>query len=96
MASGRRSIINCPETDGFEVLRYSQQSTGFTRYASLNLEERLASELAEGPIDIAVISFGANDTQGIYANGHGAALLTPGVAGRNRRAHHPLRGAAAQ
>ena len=66
-----------PQKAGFEVLRYSQQSTGFTRYASLNLEDRLAERLAEGPIDIAVISFGANDTQGIYANGHGAALLTP-------------------
>jgi hypothetical protein len=66
-----------PQKAGFEVLRYSQQSTGFTRYASLNLEDRLAERLAEGPIDIAVISFGANDTQGIYANGRGAALLTP-------------------
>jgi hypothetical protein len=66
-----------PQKAGFEVLRYSQQSTGFTRYASLNLEDRLAERLAEGPIDIAVISFGANDTQGVYANGHGAALLTP-------------------
>ncbi len=66
-----------PSRAGFEVLRYSQQSTGFTRYASLNLEDRLAERLAEGPIDIAVVSFGANDTQGVYANGHGAALLTP-------------------
>lgn len=66
-----------PRKAGFDVLRYSQQSTGFTRYASLNLEDRLAERLAEGPIDIAVISFGANDTQGVYANGHGAALLTP-------------------
>ena len=66
-----------PAKAGFEVLRYSQQSTGFTRYASLNLEDRLVERLAEGPIDVAVVSFGANDTQGIYADGHGAALLTP-------------------
>ena len=66
-----------PKKAGFDVLRHSQQSTGFTRYASLNLEDRLAEQLAEGPIDIAVISFGANDVQGVYANGRGAALLTP-------------------
>ena len=66
-----------PAKAGYDVLRYSQQSTGFTRYTSLNLEEKLAEQLADGPVDIAVISFGANDTQGIYANGHGAALLTP-------------------
>ena len=66
-----------PKKAGYEVLRYSQQSTGFTRYASLNLEDRLTEQLGQGPIDIAVISFGANDTQGVYANGHGAALLSP-------------------
>lgn len=66
-----------PKKAGFDVLHYSQQSTGFTRYASLNLEDRLAEQLGEGPIDIAVISFGANDTKGVYANGHGASLLSP-------------------
>lgn len=66
-----------PKKAGFDVVRYSQLSTGFTRYASLNLEDRLAEQLGQGPIDIAVISFGANDTQGVYANGHGASLLSP-------------------
>lgn len=63
--------------DGFVVTKLSQQSTGFTRYASLNLETRLAEQLAETPVDIAVISFGANDTQGVMAKGKFAALLSP-------------------
>lgn len=66
-----------PARENFQVIKYSQQSTGFTRYASLNLEQHVAQQLAEGPIDVAVISFGANDTQGVMHNGHYAALLSP-------------------
>jgi uncharacterized protein len=66
-----------PARENFQVIKYSQQSTGFTRYASLNLENHVAEQLAEGPIDVAVISFGANDTQGVMHNGHYAALLSP-------------------
>ncbi len=62
----------------FDVKKFSQQSTGFTRYGSLNLEDRLAEQLASDPVDIAVISFGANDTQGVIHKGHFAALLSPG------------------
>jgi hypothetical protein len=65
-----------PKRDGFQVERLSQQSTGFTRYASLNLETHLGEQLATTPVDIAVISFGANDTQGVMANGKFAALLS--------------------
>ena len=67
-----------PAQERFRVLKYSQQSTGFTRYSSLNLEEHAQAQLAaDGPIDVAVISFGANDTQGVYAGGHAAALMSP-------------------
>jgi hypothetical protein len=68
-----------PASEQYRVVKYSQQSTGFTRYASLNLEEHAKQQLAaDGPIDVAVISFGANDTQGVYAGGgHAAALMTP-------------------
>jgi hypothetical protein len=66
-----------PARENFQVIKFSQQSTGFTRYASLNLEEHVAQQLADGPIDVAVISFGANDTQGVMHNGHYAALLSP-------------------
>lgn len=66
-----------PRREAFQVLRFSQQATGFTRYRQTNLEERLAEQLAEGPVDVAVISFGANDTQGLWVNGKAAALLSP-------------------
>lgn len=66
-----------PRKEAFHVLRYSQQATGFTRYRQTNLEEALAAQLAEGPVDVAVISFGANDVQGIFIDGRVAPLLSP-------------------
>jgi hypothetical protein len=66
-----------PRREAFQVLRHSQQATGFTRYRQTNLEEALAAQLAEGPIDVAVISFGANDVQGIFVDGRVALLLSP-------------------
>ncbi len=67
-----------PRREAFQVLRYSEQSTGFTRYRQTNLAERLAEQLGEGPVDVAVISFGANDTQGVWAGGKAHALLSEG------------------
>lgn len=64
-----------PASAGYDVVKYSQQSTGFTRYRSLNLEEHLREQLAGNPVDIAVISFGANDTQGVLVGGHAARLM---------------------
>jgi hypothetical protein len=62
----------------YHVLRFSKESTGFTRYASLNLEDTERSQIAGQPVDIAVIDFGANDTQGIYDGGHAWPLLSDG------------------
>ncbi|MES2445199.1 MAG: DUF459 domain-containing protein [Pseudomonadota bacterium] len=63
---------------GYEVLKYSRVATGFTRYKRLNLETLAAEQLGEGPIDIAVISFGANDAQGIITDkGEYAPLMGP-------------------
>jgi hypothetical protein len=60
----------------YEVLKYSQPATGFTRYKRLNLEAQAAEQLGDAPIDIAVISFGANDAQGINTDaGEHAPLL---------------------
>ena len=67
-----------PAKDGFRVTKFSQQSTGFTRYRSLNLEEHDDSQISAKPVDIAVISFGANDAQGVYAGGHGHKLMSSG------------------
>lgn len=62
---------------GYQVLKYSQQATGFTRYRTLNLEDHDRGRLATAPVDIAVISFGANDMMGVASGGHVYALLTP-------------------
>ncbi|MGH6615845.1 SGNH/GDSL hydrolase family protein [Sphingomonas sp.] len=63
---------------GYDVLKYSQPATGFTRYKRLNLETRAGEQLGGAPIDIAVISFGANDAQGIITDkGDYAALMGP-------------------
>lgn len=66
-----------PAKKNYEVVKFSQQSTGFTRYGSLNLEDHVREQIADTPIDIAVISFGANDTQGVMAGNHAAKLLSP-------------------
>jgi hypothetical protein len=65
-----------PRREAFHVLRQAQQATGFTRYRQLNLEDRLETQLAEGPVDVAVISFGANDIQGLFVNGKVAPFLS--------------------
>lgn len=62
---------------GYQVVKYSQQATGFTRYRTLNLEDHDRARLAKAPVDIAVISFGANDMMGVADGGHVYALLTP-------------------
>lgn len=53
----------------FAVHRFAKQSTGFTRYSSLNLLDDARSKLDEQPVDIAVVSFGANDTFDIWEEG---------------------------
>nr|WP_167072040.1 DUF459 domain-containing protein [Sphingomonas vulcanisoli] len=65
-----------PASAGFQVTKFSQASTGFTRYRSLNLEEHDSAQIADAPIDIAVISFGANDAQGVCDGGHCGALMS--------------------
>jgi hypothetical protein len=60
----------------FAVYRMAKEATGFTRYRSLDLLADLKSRLAQQPIDIALIDFGANDTQGIWQDGKGAAYMS--------------------
>jgi len=71
---------------GFEVDQLSQRATGFTRYRSLNLLDDIRGKLDKQPVDIAIVSFGANDTQGIFEAGHGNPYMSEGwqriVAGR--------------
>jgi hypothetical protein len=65
-----------PKTKNFEVMRYSKPSTGFTRMQQLDVAEEAKASLADGPVDIAVINFGANDDQPLIEDGHGVRLLS--------------------
>jgi hypothetical protein len=63
---------------GFEVRQFSERSTGFTRYRSLNILDDIRAKLDRQPVDIAILSFGANDTQGIWDGRHGHAYMSEG------------------
>lgn len=64
-----------PASGGFQVDKYSQPSTGFTRYRRLDLEQHDDQQIGSQPLDVAVISFGANDAQGVCDGGHCGALM---------------------
>jgi len=65
------------ESDGFQVYSFAKEGIGLTRYQSLDVLAHVKSRFAQTPIDIAIIDFGANDTQGVRQGGHGAAYMTP-------------------
>lgn len=65
-----------PSAEGITVHKLSRQATGFTRYRTLDLLEDTRRRLAQQPVDVAVLSFGANDTQGIYHEGRGAEYMS--------------------
>ncbi len=62
--------------DRFADHRFAKNSTGFTRYRSLNLLDDIRAKIDRQPVDIAIISFGANDTQGIWEGGNGSAYMS--------------------
>lgn len=63
---------------GFEVLQFSERAIGFTRYRSLDILADVRAKLDRESVDVAVLSFGANDTQGIYHEGRGHAFMSEG------------------
>jgi len=64
-----------PANAGFQVDKYSQQSTGFTRYRRLDLETHDDEQIDGQSLDVAVIAFGANDAQGVCDGGHCGVLM---------------------
>ena len=66
------------QDSGFEVRQLAERSTGFTRYRSLNILDDVRAKLDREPVDIAILSFGANDTQGIYHDGRGHTFMSEG------------------
>jgi hypothetical protein len=65
-----------PKAGNYKVLKFSEAATGFVHKP--DMAATTADRLADQPIDIAVIDFGANDTQGLTQDGKGYALLSPG------------------
>jgi uncharacterized protein len=65
-----------PEKSGFKVVKYSQQSTGFTRYRRLDLQAHDDEQVGADRLDVAVIAFGANDAQGVCDEGKCGALMS--------------------
>jgi hypothetical protein len=65
-----------PADQNFEVHKFSHPATGFTRYRVTNLLDDTRRKLATQPVDVAVLSFGANDMQGIFLDGQGAEFMS--------------------
>ncbi len=67
-----------PASEGFEVLKFAKEATGFTRYRTLDLEKHAREQLGRDPVDAVAISFGANDAQAVFANDHLYPLMSDG------------------
>jgi hypothetical protein len=64
-----------------DVVRFSQPSTGISRYDYVDVQEKTSEQLAQRRVDIAVILFGTNDEQGIVEGRNVYAFNTPGWVG---------------
>lgn len=62
----------------FDVVRYSQSSTGLSNYQYVDVQQKTIEQLGDKHLDIAVVMFGANDEQGILSGGAVYAFGTPG------------------
>jgi hypothetical protein len=60
------------------VMKFSQPSTGLSRYDYVDLHAKTQRQLAEQPVDVAVIMVGTNDVQGITHEGRVHAFGSPG------------------
>ena len=70
------SLYEQLRSDTFKVHKFSHQATGFTRYRTTNLLDDTRRRIDAQPIDIAVMSFGANDMQGVYVDGRGSEFMS--------------------
>jgi len=63
---------------GVEVTKFSEVSTGLSRYDYVNIQAKTQRQLDETPVDVAVVVFGTNDAQGIDDGGVIHDFGTPG------------------
>lgn len=54
---------------GVTVTKFSEVSTGLSRYDYVDIQAKTARQIAQQPVDVAVILFGTNDAQGISIDG---------------------------
>ncbi|CAN5257642.1 hypothetical protein BH10PSE1_BH10PSE1_31920 [soil metagenome] len=54
---------------GVTVTKFSEVSTGLSRYDYVDIQDKTARQIAEHPVDVAVVLFGTNDAQGISMDG---------------------------
>ncbi len=54
---------------GVTVTKFSEVSTGLSRYDYVDIQAKTARQIADQPVDVAVILFGTNDAQGISLDG---------------------------
>jgi hypothetical protein len=57
------------ELDGVDVVKFSEVSTGLSRYDYVDIQAKSTRQLAERPVDVAIVLFGTNDAQAIVIDG---------------------------
>ena len=62
----------------FSVVKFSQPSTGLSRYDYVDVQQHTEDQIAGRAIDVAVILFGTNDQQGIITDDGVQAFGSPG------------------
>ena len=65
-------------TPNMTVSKFSQVSTGLSRYDYVDIQAKTRGQLDEQPVDVAVVLFGTNDAQGIELDGQVHAFGTEG------------------
>lgn len=63
---------------GVSVSKFSEVSTGLSRYDYVDIQAKTRRQLNEQPVDVAVILFGTNDAQGIVMDGQTHMFGTDG------------------
>lgn len=61
----------------FVVHDFAKEGTGFTRYRKTNLYDVVRGQLRDQPVELAIVSIGANDTQGFWVDGKLAKFMDP-------------------
>ena len=54
---------------GVTVTKFSEVSTGLSRYDYVDIQAKTERQITETPVDVAVVMFGTNDAQGISMDG---------------------------